>query len=182
MRLQPAMADMWSVIERWSRQNLLSGLLMYGAYRLVSTARLVWDFVWESRFGAAVDSREEASHRNAGNSASYKPVAQSRTQVLCDFFNLFDAKIGSGAIRSDEDCTLAVWQGIVLAVGLCKNQDGLAVVGQKKPGCFPEHPLDLPATLDGCRRMIREYVFVNIVNFRLSQSGVEELLLFDRYV
>lgn len=104
---------------------------------------------------------------------------ESASRVISDFFS--DSGSFSSSLHSEFDATeakLALWQAILVGVGLCQGVQGEIVTDVKRPPHFPDPPFPVPDSLSACRKLIQENVFLNIVNFKKSQLKKEPLLLF----
>lgn len=106
------------------------------------------------------------------------------SQILDDFFADTVAYVasGGGALSGMKAQKLALWQAILIRLGVCLTAQGRNQMtpGVARPTFYPGKMLPLPTSLTGCKSLIKKYVFVNIVNFQKSQNGSEKLLLFAR--
>lgn len=117
--------------------------------------------------------------------SSASGMSDSRTEtasrVISDFFS--DSGSFSSSLHSEFDAAeakLALWQAILVGVGLCQGVQGEIVTDVKRPPHFPDPPFPVPDSLSACRKLIQENVFLNIVNFKKSQLKKEPLLLFAK--
>lgn len=127
----------------------------------------------------APSSRSGTSSLSSGASSA---GSDSSSQLLMAFFS----ESGDSVPASDSSSLdaraykLALWQAILVTVGVCESSEGVIMPGLKRPAHFPPNPLPLPTSLKACRSLIKQYIFVNIVNFKQSQIDNEDLLLFPR--
>ncbi|KAK9898261.1 hypothetical protein P389DRAFT_31340 [Cystobasidium minutum MCA 4210] len=121
-----------------------------------------------------------ASRASALSSGASTAGSESSSQVLADFIS--ESGSYSDPISSSLDrraYKLAVWQAILVTVGLCESDEGTVMPGLKRPAHFPSPPLPLPTSLRACNKLIKQYIFLNIVNFKDSQlDAAQPLLLF----
>lgn len=108
--------------------------------------------------------------------------SESSSQLLMAFFSDAGDSIPASNLSSLDvkSYKLALWQAILVTVGVCESDEGVVMPGIKRPAHFPSPPLPLPTSLKACRSLIQEYVFVNIVNFKQSQIDNETLRLFPK--
>lgn len=120
---------------------------------------------------------------NNGTSTRSRAGSDSSSQPLNDFFSDSGAFSSTSSSLGTKGQKLALWQAILITVGLCEPQHGTtAMTNLKRPKHFPHQLLPLPSSLTACKKLIREYVFVNIRDFKASQTRKGPLKLFSRYV
>lgn len=121
--------------------------------------------------------RSQARQRSSGTSS---PGSESSSQLLMAFFSESEDSAPASDLSSldGRSYKLALWQAILVTVGVCESEEGIVMPGLKRPAHFPRPALPLPTSLNACRALIKEYVFLNIVNFKQSQIDNEPLRLF----